>query len=205
MRSAAAAIALASCFAAPASANESFLFKVTGSVVHSVDWWECECDIGEETSPWTGWMQVTTSGASDGTYTGDDLLDLTLNTNWASFSVDGNGFGDSILNAWVSVTLLSGDVVSIDGSVEYGVGPYELVKFESDRLRYVFEGAHHIGPSEGTAIFTAIPEPSTYALLLAGLAVVVGSARRRRTTSEEVPRVHAPRGVARVLPTRVVH
>ena len=36
------------------------------------------------------------------------------------------------------------------------------------------EGAHHIGPSEGTAIYAAIPEPGTYALLLAGLTLVAG-------------------------------
>lgn len=180
MKNAVAAIALASCLAAPVNADETFQFGVTGSVVHWVNWWECECFMDPVTLPWNGSMTVTTTSAADGVYTGDELIDLTLNTSRASFSVDGHGVGYSIASASLFVTLAGGEVVAIDGSVTYGTGPFEVVRFETDQLRYIFEGAHHVGPSEGTATYAAIPEPGAYALLLAGLTLVAGFKPARR-------------------------
>ena len=194
MRNAVAAIALVSCLAAPAIADETFQFSVTGSVVHVVNWWECECFMDPVTLPWYGRMYVTTTNAADGVYTGDTLLDLTLHTSRAYFSVDGHGVGDSISYAsWIAVTLAGGEVVAIDGNVEFGTGPFEIVRFESDHLHYIFEGAHHIGPFEGTAIYAAIPEPGTYALLLAGLTLVAAfkPARRSRLAHRSAARALA--------------
>jgi hypothetical protein len=195
MRNAVAAIALVSCLAAPAHAAETFRFSITGSIVHFVDWWECQCFMDPVTLPWNGWMNLTTASAADGVYTGDELIDLTLSTSRASFSVDGHGVGDSVSYAtWISVTLAGGAVAAIDGSVELGNGPFEIVRFESDHLHYIFEGAHHVGPSEGTAIYAAIPEPGTYALLLAGLTLVAGFKPARRSRLAHRSAARAPAG-----------
>jgi len=187
MRRIAAAVALALCLVGQALGNETFWFKVTGSAVHTLNWWECECDNpGTRTFPWSGAMHITTTSDADGVYTGNDLLAVALNTNLATFSIDGNGFGGDLSRGGpLFVTLAGGEVTSILGNVEYGRGPYAYVDFDDTALHYFDEGDnHHVGPTEGRAIYTAvaIPEPSTYALVIMGLALVVVLARRRRAT-----------------------
>ncbi|MET3133259.1 hypothetical protein AAKU55_003549 [Oxalobacteraceae bacterium GrIS 1.11] len=92
----------------------------------------------------------------------------------AGMDVSGNGRGDNTLSGWFRVL-----------EIGYGANG-DLSRFAVD-FRQFDENSHQSGPSlYGSLRFNSniainpVPEPETYAMLLAGLALVAGIARRRK-------------------------
>jgi hypothetical protein len=130
---------------------------------------------------WTGLVTVVTSGSADGTYTGADFVSITLDSNWFAFSVP----GVSVVNSLPSpafVTLSNGQVSSIDFDLVHDFGDVDTVErisFDGLSVSYFRCCAHHGDTVSVTGVLTNIPEPDTFSLLLAGLALSAVAQRAR--------------------------
>jgi hypothetical protein len=199
MHPAALTLVLAGALHGAAAAEETFQFRVQGSGTHLWNFWECEhapdpptcafgpgpyiTDIG-----WFGSVDITTSDGRDGVYTGSDLL-FEMSSNWASFITD--GYGSGLYGFGMSVTLADGRVTDVRGwgNPQFpSFEPYTTVSFSGLTASFTLEGCHHCGSYHGTAELVAIPEPGTWLLTLAGLALVAAfTTRRRRPLRSSTP------------------
>jgi hypothetical protein len=130
---------------------------------------------------WEGTLTVTTIGAADGTYSGKDLLAVSLSSSLSNFWTDGDNSNHfALTKAPVSVTVVDGLVSSLDFS--FAPGPYEQFHFGGLSASYFYGGGgcHHCGSTYASATLAPIPEPSTYAMMVIGLAALAYVARRRR-------------------------
>ena len=125
---------------------------------------------------WTGTASVSTDSTADGTYTGAHLLSFVFVSNVFFYP------GGLIPDLPPSVTLAGGKVVSF---VVEATG-FEGSHFGIEGLAASY-GRHefHQDIIGVTGTLSAIPEPETYALMLAGLMLIHGitrksSARTRR-------------------------
>jgi hypothetical protein len=169
-----------------ARAIETFKFDIHGSLYHLFNAWECPGQICREpaiTYPWHGTITLGTADSADGVYTvGNGLL---------SFLIDHSGSG-GVRNGvevflgvpTLAVSLVGGHVSDISGSTERSPWePRSRYSFAGFQVTYAEEHSHHYGPTWGTGrLVAAIPEPETYAMLLAGLALVGAATRRKRAS-----------------------
>jgi hypothetical protein len=112
-------------------------------------------------------------------------IDITDNQLFITNTTVGFPFGDGQFNGWV-LTVLSGPaLLSAAINPASGFAPIEISIFGSNELRLNFAGVS--GPNDfpltaviDLAFASAIPEPETYLLLLAGLSAIGLRLRRRR-------------------------
>jgi hypothetical protein len=134
---------------------------------------------------WSGTLTVVTSSDADGTYLGGaGLASIDLESNLVdSFSAGFNwdNGGPTFLPA--SVTISAGAVSSISYFDNSLVGATQRLGIDGLVARYSFDDAHHGPRVFAVGIVGAVPEPSTYALMAAGLFAGAGLSRRRRSTS----------------------
>ena len=187
MRVLAAAFAAAA-FCATASADETFEFTFQGTGFHLYNAWECPgtiCTTPGYSFWWSGTVTVETIAAADGLYTAGDLLSVSLQSNQGGFTVD--GFGHVISSAGshspvvvpTFATISGGEVTAVRAN---GSFPPDYRSYNLDGLTatYHFGGCHHCGIENASAVLVAVPEPGTYALMLAGLGALGLMARRAK-------------------------
>jgi len=169
-----------------AQAVTTYTFDFAGTQTHFPDDWECGgvCPPGtrDTTSDWRGSLALALPDG-DGTFLFDwsgvePNMTLTLHQPWQTtpFSLGfppGPLFGAVVSGGRVSA--LTGSALLFDST-----GP---TTWAFDGLAVFFNdpASHHYGRTfgSGTLAVAAIPEPGTWALLLAGLAFVGRVARRR--------------------------
>jgi hypothetical protein len=190
MHPAALMLVLAGALHGTAAAEATFHLPVQGSGTHWWNYWECPnapdpdtCAFGPDPYitdiDWFGSIDITTSDDHDGVYTGSDLL-FAMSSNWASFITD--GYGSGLYGFGMSVTLEDGRVTDISG---YGnpqfpsFEPYITVSFSGLTASFTLEGCHHCGTYHATADLAPIPEPATWLLTLASLALIASRTTRR--------------------------
>ena len=158
--------------ASGAASAETFTF--TGSGIQSFNWWACGCFRDPELVTWSGTLTVDASSV-DGAYSGVSWL-LTSNVLHAAS-----------LQPWTlaDITVRDGHVVDIEN--EYAIAGMPSLSFRGMTLNYVND-VHHANSmyasarlTPDTPIMTPVPEPETWARMLAGLGVSGWLARRVRT------------------------
>ncbi|MCH8180489.1 MAG: PEP-CTERM sorting domain-containing protein [Proteobacteria bacterium] len=109
---------------------------------------------------------ITADAANNGAYTFTAADGATTRAN--GYAMAGDAFG----NEWRSNNVLNGETLASNTASLYVVDGNKA-KFE---MQYVVS----LSAANGTLTISAVPEPTTYALLVSGLAVVGAVARRRR-------------------------
>lgn len=113
----------------------------------------------------------TNATAANGAYTFTTADGAADRAN--GYAMAGNGFG----NEWRSANVLGGETLVSKTTALY------LVNGAANKFKLSFNGVDYVASlnaATGVASLTAVPEPTTYALLVTGLAVVGAAARRRR-------------------------
>jgi PEP-CTERM motif len=175
-------IAAATLFLAQsAMSSTTFLLDLRGQATHEVNAWECSpspCSGGGPrlepvTFDWLGALTLVTADDADGVYYGGleypdgELLSLSLESNLDDF--------DRPFTA--SAVVVGGHVVALDAYFENS--PVKFVLADMTAF-YDQPPMPHFGETRGTAIVTNVPEPSTWLLMVLGLAGVAVATRRRR-------------------------
>jgi hypothetical protein len=118
-----------------------------------------------------------------------DIFTLTVNgveTLWGSFDMGGGGTSQALGPSGMSWTTTTNP--GHGGSTHISL-PISLFNNDLNTITFAYRTAY--GPSQGLAdeawgiggySVTAVPEPESYAMLLAGLGIVGMMARRRRPT-----------------------
>jgi hypothetical protein len=162
-----------------AVASTTFLLDLRGQAMHEVNAWECypsSCSYGDPRLQtvhfeWTGLVTLVTSSEADGVYTGSDILSLSVDSQ--SFRL--SDFDDP----WAATAVVSaGQIVALDAYFEDSPVKLWLTGMTAT---YDQPDLHHIGRTQGTALVTNVPEPSTWALMALGLGAVALAARPRST------------------------
>ena len=189
MRALLAAAALLGCLT-NAVASETYSVDLLGSYTQTFDVWSCgggvqypypHCVPEFVTAPWAGTITVETASAGDGTFSGDDLLSLTFDTTLVQFTTDGNFSG--IFSPSFAMATVQNGVVSV--GLRFLLNEYTSLDVVGSNASYLFSGAHHGGTITGEALIgpgliVPVPEPDTYALMLAGLLLVPSLMKRHR-------------------------
>jgi hypothetical protein len=164
-----------------AQASVTSVFSFSGDLEYRYNAWNCPnltCSSWAETRAWEGLVTVVTDSAADGTYAGDKLLSFQFASslpNWQGFTTDGKATG-SFLPVTLAVTMTGGLLTAVDGG--FMADPYERFTMNGLTASYSFGGCHHCNAVTGVATLAPVPEPQTYAMLLAGLGLLVVYARR---------------------------
>lgn len=108
----------------------------------------------------------TIASAANGAYTFTSADGAATVGN--GYAMAGNGFA----NEWRNFNLLQGETLASKTTALWSV--------DSLGRTFKLNGELALSAANGTLILTAVPEPSTYALLVTGLAVAGFAARRRR-------------------------
>jgi hypothetical protein len=175
-------LAAAAIFANSASADESYVLSVNGKGVHALDAYECPgtiCPLDQQvvSFDWGGLLTVVVNSDAAGTFTGSQVVSLAFERSMglvSSFSSQ-SLFGFS---GPPSVTVSDGEVTSIDAYLPYS--PYQKVTFSGLSVQYFEPSQHHYGSTTATAVLAPVPEPSTWLLLICGLAAIATTSRRHR-------------------------
>lgn len=97
--------------------------------------------------------------------------------------VDRLGYGDVVFPGTVRTQSRSGNPADAAALVPFTVTPGWVLASAGDAFASMSSSNGDVGNPGRFAAVTPVPEPETYALLLAGLAVVAGVARRRSPTA----------------------
>jgi hypothetical protein len=99
-------------------------------------------------------------------------------------------FNGDILGVATTTTLLQGsDFLGIQPTVFYnyndgsGLEDQDIVTFSGRTLNFTLQAS---SPSDSIRILTAVPEPASWAMLIAGFGLVGAAARRRRASGQTV-------------------
>jgi hypothetical protein len=134
---------------------------------------------------WSGTLTFETSAALDGTYISfpqagyGQVTSFTLVTNKISYDLKNNGTSSAQIPPFV--VLAGGEVTQL--GFRYESFPDIFVRIDGMNARYsniLFDGFHSAATGTLTPV-AAVPEPETYALLLAGLGAIAGQVRRKST------------------------
>ena len=191
------AAALAALFATSAQAT-TYHLTTAGTGVTLVDGWAVGVPVSlvppaPVSFAWAGTIDLSTAASTDGTYTGASLTSFDAQAAISGprpayaifgFHLNPYGGGDRVnFEAAPIVTIAGGLVTSIVASARYLPGP--VVSFDGASL--IYEGtSFHAGTTHSSGIATnyvpipPVPEPETWALMLAGFGVVASLHRRRR-------------------------
>ncbi|MEP6504926.1 MAG: PEP-CTERM sorting domain-containing protein [Betaproteobacteria bacterium] len=130
---------------------------------------------------WLGFVVVETAGSADGTYTGDGLLEIRVDSNFAIYDFTSFPFGPTWPVA-PSVTITDGAVSSL--SVSYnndGQEGYPPDYFTVNGLAASYYTAgYHTRYADMRGVLSSIPEPGPASTVLAGLGLLAGALVRAR-------------------------
>ncbi|CAM5794911.1 PEP-CTERM sorting domain-containing protein [Rhizobacter fulvus] len=170
------------------SAQQTYALGFSGSGSFLPSGFECSPICTPTTFPWTGAVTLTTSSAADGVYTDADLPNFNFQSSFggfSSFNTDGFGAGSFYGPSSVTATVADHTVTGI--SARFWTSPWTVFTLTGlnvqlqDGLDFGGYPAHHAGLVNATAVLTPVPEPSTWALMMLGLAGAVGIRRYKRT------------------------
>ena len=100
---------------------------------------------------------------------------------WEVADDDGNlSTGSVQVNAGTSPSLVAGASAMLSGPGYLGPNPYYLTVFQVDRTAAGQAGQDYIVASTDPIYVSAIPEPASYVMVIAGLALIGLGARARR-------------------------
>ena len=178
MRQLASAICLVmTLFAAPVQAVETFTLRYAGTGFDPANCTQQGCPI----TPWISTVTVQTVSGADGVYSlnGYPPENPANTLTFLSLVSDTYGFVFDIsthetVNAVLTATIQGGRVTSIDGSL---FSSPAIWGFSGVEVGFGQPLIGKTGPYSGHAAM--VPEPETYALMIAGL--VAGAWARRRT------------------------
>ncbi|MGN6529832.1 MAG: hypothetical protein ACTHL8_25860 [Burkholderiaceae bacterium] len=181
VRGLSAVLVLSAGLAAAAHADSTETLAFQGTWDHSPDCWELpdQCVSGppqEVTGTWSGTVAITLPSFTDGSYDASSAH-VVLTSLLGRF--DTTELDSIPLTGWVTVS--GGGVAAIDATWYYADSPDVTLTFDGVSMTYDQPAHHHYGPTVGSATLEipvpTIPEPSGWALALAGLAVVGGLRR----------------------------
>jgi hypothetical protein len=175
---------IAAVFAGSAAA-ETYTLPYIGTSRHTIDAWECGEFPGychtiapgvvltdPYYSVWTATLTLTTPGDGGGTFS--DMSGATLRMDDPARSVDGLLFGS------FSAVVDSSGVESIIGTMRIATFTEQTYVFDGVNITADTPAVHHSGETYSVGAVGAVPEPSTWAMLLAGIAWGGRALRRRR-------------------------
>ena len=184
MRQLASAICLAmTLFAAPVQAVETFTLRYGGTAHLAFDCFPVLCL--PYTTPWLSTVTVQTVSGADGVYSlngyppdnpANTLTFLSLVSDDLDYPFDVSTHDTA--SAVLTATIQGGRVTSIDGSLFISPG---IWGFSGTEVGFGQPLMGKTGPFSGQA--AVIPEPDTYALMLAGLAAGVWARRRTKRSA----------------------
>jgi hypothetical protein len=167
-------------------ADESFLLALNGGGIH----FRLPSECGQQIScppvhvDWTGTVSIVTASSADGVYTGDSLLALNVESNQVGFTLDNIRSSFQFFGGpGYSVTLAGDQVVSVDFAVhltpDFNLPAPTVVTFAGLAARFDVPVSHRLGETFFSASLAPIPEPGSWAMLLAGLATVLAAPAAR--------------------------
>jgi PEP-CTERM motif len=178
-----------------ALAQSSFTLSLDGTALRQEDGTLCypgspslpyPACMSPQPVDWKGTVSIITSSFADGVYKGTDLLSLTLISNLVGFTLDSIP-GPYPGGTAPMVTLSGGEVASID--FYPGESPFKFTFNGLGASYFVENGScHHCGLTiaNGTlSPVSAVPEPTTYALMLLGLVGLAGRRTVARRLADE--------------------
>lgn len=124
-------------------------------------------------------------GATSGQLTSIDLV-LDPGRYTLAFDYSGNqrGQADSSFNAAISGGLLSQNLGPLDGNSAFASFSQDFTVTTAGSYNIVFTqsaGSPNIGNLIDNVSLTVVPEPASWAMMIAGFGIVGGAMRRRRT------------------------
>lgn len=171
------ALLLAACLASGgARANATFQFALSGELAAQVGCGDPSCTTpGEVVFPWTGKLTVVLDTAADGVYDNSDLVSFDLASTCCTFHEP----AFTPLPFFASFTVADGQLTSID-AVYYDPTYWDIVTTFGGLSVSYFQPLIFFTPvTTGSAVLTPVPEPATWAMLVAALALAAALRRRQ--------------------------
>jgi hypothetical protein len=154
-------------------ADTTYVLDLTGSGV-----WTPYCGVcgdpplppypGPEPETWDGTLTITLTSDSDGVFSGQSLS-AEFESNLMDISSDLFAFSGG-----ATATVQDGQVTSFMANLWFPNATYYKVNFSGLSANYEISNAwcHHCGNGFGSGTLAPVPEPSTWALMLGGLALL---------------------------------
>ena len=158
----------ASCACGSARASATFEFNLSGQFD--------QLSTPEVIFPWTGKLTVVLDSGADGTYDNADMVSFDLVSTCCTFHEP----TVTPIPFYASFIVADGRLTSISAAYYDPIIPVVVTRFDGLTVSYDQPLIDFTPPTVGTAVLTPVPEPAAWAMLLFGLALVVG-ARINRT------------------------
>lgn len=172
---------------------ETYRLALTGQAEHwPYCYWEGlpNCASGAPIFyDWKGLLEISVDASADGTYTGTDLISLTLTSNSGELSFNQAQLANPAVPN--TVTLAHQRVVAINADLPTylaGDGDFAVLGITGLDLSYTDDGTHHYGSTLFIGSLEPIPEPADALLMLGGLAMLstLAAQRRRKSVSKRM-------------------